>query len=195
MAPRVEAKNVIQMGMFGNLPAIAAGIPEGSKEAVTVGYVVGFADGLSYRNNPNGGEPSIGLNGQFECTPTTPDQPIIVGKTIFLPAGFMSTIIPALHDRLSEADKKLIPNKAPPKGKAIDVKVADGERIAIQAEIGIRRNSGAGVGYEFAVTLVRDAKAVDPFAELRSGIVPAQLQAPTTGTPKAIAAPKKKAKK
>ena len=192
MAQRVEAKNVIQMGHLGNLAAVAAAIPENSREAVTVGYVVGFADGLAYRNNPNGDAPSVGLSGTFEATPANPELPIIVGKTIFLPSGFMDTIIPVLYDRLSDKEKTLIPAKSPAKGKGVDVKVKDGERLQIQAEIGIRRNNGQGVGYEYAVTLMRDATANDPFAELRAGIVPANLQAPKEATPvKRIAAPAK----
>lgn len=193
MSSNVEAKNAIQMGHLANLAAVAAAIPEASREAVTIGYVVGRADGLSFRANPNGDEPSVGLTGIFEATPADPTRSIMVAKTIFLPKSFMDTMIPILESKMSEADMKKIPRKAPPKGKSIDLKATD--VIPLQLEIGIRRNNGAGVGYEFAVLGKRDPAAQDILADLRSDFIPKELAAPATAAPKALAAPKKKGKK
>lgn len=195
MAQAVETKNVIQMGHLANLPAVAAAIPENSREVQVVGFVIGKATGLSYRNNPNGDAPTVGLSGIFEATPCDQSMPVIVGKTIFLPKGFMDTIIPALESTLTEAEKKLIPKKAPPKGKAIELQATDA--IPLQLQIGVRRNNGAGVGYEFAVVMKRDELTKDDLlADLRKDFIPANLQAPATAEPKRLAGPAKgKAKK
>lgn len=190
MARLVETKNAIQMGHLGNLAAIAAAIPDGNREAVTVGYIVGKASGLSYRANPNDpNQPSVGLMGIFEATPCDNAAPILVGKVIFLPKGAMDVLVPLF----ASIDQKDVPKKAPPKGKAIDL--AATEVIPLQLEIGIRKNTGAGVGYEFAVSMPDTFRGEDMLADLRKDFIPASLAAPKTATPQLAAPARKGAKK
>lgn len=157
-----EMKNAIQMGHLGNLAAIAASIPDGDRTSRPVGYVIGNATGLTYRANPNGDEPSIGLTGLFEATPVTEGMPIMVAPVIFLPKGFMDSITPLL----ARGTEKNIPKKAPPKGKAVNIEATD--QLPLALEIGIRKNTGAGVGYEFAVTMLTpDNEKQDALASVR----------------------------
>ncbi len=139
---------------------------------------------MTYRNNPNGAEPSIGITGQFEVTSTFEGAPVMVAPVIFLPTAFCKM----LEGELMKGQESLVPKKSPAKGKGINV---DGvASIALALEIGIRKNVGAsGVGYEFSVVQATDgSKASDPFADLRV-LLPASagraaLPAPAPVTPK-----------
>lgn len=184
-----EMKNAIQMGHFGNLAAIAASIPDGDKTSRVIGYVTGKAKGVSYRANPNGSEPSVGLNGIFEATPVQEGLPVMVAPTIFLPTSFCMMVAGVLMGNQKP------PKSAPPKGKPINV---DGvAEVPLVLEIGLRKNAGSsGVGYEFSVTEMIDngGQADDALAELRE-FLPAQIakqSAPALPAPKSKSKSKKK---
>lgn len=195
MAQAREMKNAIQMGHFGNLAAIAALIADGDKTAVPLGYILGKATGVSYRANPNGDEPSMGLKGVFEATPTQDNLPIMVAPVCFLPRAFMDAIVA----QMMSGKEKEIPKKAPAKGKHIDVDA--GLEIPLALEIGIRKSTGSAVGYEFSVvSLANDKGAQDMFADLRtalpSDIVKRSAPAlPSPSSAKANAAPNSGGKK
>ncbi len=184
MAQLREMKNSIQMGHFANLQAQLATIEEGDRSVHVIGHVLGKANGITYRNNPNGSEPSIGVIGQFEATPVDADAPVMVAPVIFLPTAFCKM----LETQLMKGKEKEIPKKSPAKGKGISIE-GIGE-IPLALEIGIRKNVGAsGVGYEFSVVqaIKGDDSAIDPFADIRA-LLPnnraqAALPAPKT-TPK-----------
>lgn len=163
MAQLREMKNSIQMGHIANLQAVLATIAEGDRSVHVIGHVLGRASGVTYRNNPNGAEPSIGITGQFEVTSTFEGAPVMVAPVIFLPTAFCKM----LESELMKGQEQLVPKKSPAKGKGINV---DGvASIPLALEIGIRKNVGAsGVGYEFSVVQATDgSKASDPFADLR----------------------------
>jgi hypothetical protein len=181
----VEHKNAIQMGHFTNLGAVAGEIADGDKTPRVIGYVVGKATGVSFRSNPNGSEPTLALTGLFEAISVNEGQPPMVAPVIFLPTAFVKSVGAVLMG------EKKWPDKAPPKGKSIDIE-GTGE-VPLALEIGIRKNSGAGVGYEFAVTSRSDEnEKTDALHELRQ-FLPAQLAQRTA--PKQLAAPAKGKKK
>lgn len=179
-----EVKNAVQMGHLANLSAVAASIPDGDRDIHPIGYVLGKARGVSFRANPNGDAPSKGLTGTFEVTPTAKGRAVMVTPLIFLPSSFTEMVAVALM-----GDQKA-PGKAPPKGKPINM---DGvTEVELALEIGVRKNSGAGVGYEFSVTqLTPDTTANDALAGLRK-FLPKEL-AQTADLP-ALAAPAEKSK-
>lgn len=190
-----ELKNSIQMGHFANLAATAAQIADGSGENVIVGYVIGKANGVSYRANPNGDEPSIGITGQFEAIPTEEGRAPMVAPMIFLPNAFTKILV---QEMLTADDMKGAPKKAPAKGKPINLPAS--VEIPLALEIGIRKNKGEGAGYEFSVTTRTEQGQEDAFADLRA-LLPddmAKRTAPALPAPgaatKRLAAPKKKRK-
>ncbi len=182
---KFEMKNAIQMGHLANIAALAASIPDGDKEIRIIGYVIGKVRGVTYRANPNGDEPSLGLLGMFEATPTEEGRATIRSGVAFLPTAYTKMIADAIR---GDQD---VPKKAPPKGKAIDL---DGiSELQLAVEIGIRKNTGAGVGYEFAVTqLTDDVSKEDALAEVRS-FLPASIE--KRSAPVALPAPAASAKK
>lgn len=180
MAQLREMKNSIQMGHFANLQSVLAGIAEGDRTVHVIGHVLGRANGITYRNNPNGDEPSIGVTGQFEATPADPAAPVMVAPVIFLPTAFCKM----LEAQLMKGKEKLVPKKAPAKGKGISIEGVGVIDLAL--EVGIRKNVGAsGVGYEFSVVQASgddDAQLNDPFANLRS-LLPKGTTAPAIEAP------------
>ncbi len=190
MAQLREMKNAIQMGHFANLQAVLATIGEGDRSVHVVGHVLGKANGITYRNNPNGSDPSIGVTGQFEATPVDDGAPVMVAPVIFLPTAFCKM----LETQLMKGKEKEIPKKSPAKGKGISIE-GIGE-IPLALEIGIRKNNGAsGVGYEFSVVqaVKGDDNATDPFSELR-GLLPGNRAQAALPAPKPQAPSKKKKK-
>jgi hypothetical protein len=181
----IEHKNAIQMGHFANLAATAAIIGDGDRTVHAIGYITGKARGVSFRSNPNGGEPTLALNGIFEGVSTEAGHAVMVAPTVFLPMAFTKSIAAVLMG------EKKWPDKAPPKGKWIDV---DGTgEVELVLEIGIRKNSGAGVGYEFAVTQMNGgAEKSDALSELRE-FLPKEIA--QHAAPKALPAPAKSAGK
>jgi len=164
----VEMKNAIQMGHLCSLAALAASIPPGNTDVHVIGYIIGRVTGVSYRSNPNGDEPSMGLTGMFEATPTEAGRAVIRAPMVFTPTSFTKMVAA----QITPPDAKA-PKAAPPKGKSIELEgIAE---LPLAIEIGIRKNNGAGVGYEFAVTMLTpDDKAKDALAEVRS-FLPAQI--------------------
>ena len=160
MADR-ELTQAIQMKHLANVAGVAAAIPEGDNDARIIGYVIGKANGLSYRNGVDDKGPSIALKGIFEATPTDQTRAIIRGPAIFLPHAYALMAAEQLR-----GDQKA-PAKSPPKGQHIDLEgVAE---ITMALEIGIRKTKGGGVGYEYVVReRMPDAKgAQDALADMR----------------------------
>lgn len=171
----IEVKNAIQMSHFINLGALAASIVDGDKTVHVIGQVAGKAKGVSFRSNPNGSEPSLGITGIFEARSIETDRPIMRAPMIFLPTSFAKMLAAQL------AGDQKVPKAAPPKGKSIDL---DGvAEIPLALEIGIRKTKGeGGVPYEFSVVTLGqdDMKAQDALADVRALL-------PALGTQPALA--------
>lgn len=187
-----EIKKSVQMKHFANIASLVGSIAEGDSDIHVVGYCIGKARGVSYRNNPNGDVPSTALVGTFECIPAEGGRPVMVTPMVFLPSSFSDLVVSALMKGIEG-----VPKKAPPKGKAIDL---DGTaEIEIAVELGLRRVKGEkAVNYEWSVSqLNSSASAQDTLSDVRKFLPEKMAQfaaLPAAPEAKQIAAPKGKKK-
>lgn len=164
----------LQMSMLAPVREIAASIPEGDKEVRIVGYVMGEARGVSYRNNPNDtdGLPAEALIGVFNGVPAYADYPgmkpenasatraELASGVCFLPPQAQAAIVNQV--RGLDAD---IP-ETPKRGKRVDQL---GVVVPIAFEIGIRK-SGSPVGYEWVTRGIANVKAMSPIDRMRQAL-------------------------
>jgi len=170
----MEYPSRLQMSMLAPVKAIAAAIPEGDKEVRIVGYVMGEARGISYRNNPNDtdGLPAEALIGVFNGIPSYAPYPGMVPEAAsdlraelasgvcFLPPQAQATIV-----RQVRGADGVIP-ETPKRGKRIDQL---GVVVPIAFEIGIRK-SGSPVGYEWVTRGIARVQVMSPIDRMRQAM-------------------------
>ncbi len=170
----MEYPSRLQMSMLAPVKAIAAAIPEGDKEVRIVGYVMGEARGISYRNNPNDtdGLPAEALIGVFNGIPSFAPFPgmdpaagsehraELASGVCFLPPQAQATIVAKVR-----GPDASIP-ETPKRGKRIDQL---GVVVPIAFEIGIRK-SGSPVGYEWVTRGIARVQAMSPIDRMRQAM-------------------------
>jgi hypothetical protein len=159
---KVRNVNTLQMQHFvgtGNLRKIADGMEP--KEIKPIATILGYADGLSVRNNPQKpDEPAIALTGLFEGTPTDQALDIVIATSAFLPSALQDQYVKLV------LGNKPLPKGAPPaRGKGIAIEGS--ARVPIVCEVGIQAMPDTAVGYVFTTSLMKAKGDVDPLADLR----------------------------
>lgn len=155
-----DLRSSISPGDLGNIPAIIAATPEGSKEPVILGIIVGKVNALSFRDNPHGEEPSVALKGAFEFISADSAAINLRAPMLYLPQAVQSLFVAAVKAGNTEADI----TKKPARGKSIDVA---GNEVEIMVQMGVRRHPSP-IGYQYLAMMIDDAKKVDPLNEQRN---------------------------
>lgn len=175
----VSIKSKIGPGDLGDVTA-AQRLPDGSKEILFLGTIIGKIDGMTYRANPNGDAPSVGFTGVFEGESSDPAIGTIQSSTLFLP-GSLSAMI----EKTLLGDKPPAVTVAPKRGAKVDVPV---EQLPIAIEVCVKK-SGNALGYEYDIRFHSEQKKLNVLDDLRK-LIPAGLTNRVAATsPKALAAP------
>ena len=157
----VEMKAQMGAGDLGNIREIKDKLED--KQEYWLGTIFGRARGLSYRANPQDpNTPSIALTGIFEGLPHDPDRALVRATRLFLPASVQGILVAAVR-----GDKKDAINKAPARGKAVEMA---GNEIEVVVEVGIRRNTKTEIGFEYITAYKPRANEIDPLSEMRKSL-------------------------
>jgi len=145
-----------------------------TKTIVWLGNIIGKANGLSYRSNNFGDEPSVALTGIFEPVPAFEGDDIVRAPSLFMPRAIQAMLVEAMRG------SDPAPVQSVKKGTKLDV---PGKEIKILFQVGCRRNSATGgAGYEFVTNQVGEIEKIDVLeslrAELATGKASPQLAAP-----------------
>jgi len=157
------------------LPALAkAGIADtDTKTIVWLGNIIGKANGLSYRSNNFGDEPSVALTGIFESVPADAENDVVRAPSLFMPRAIQAMLVAAM------TDGQPAPVTTIKRGTKLDV---PGKEVKIMFQVGARRNAATGgAGYEFVVNQVGEIEQIDVIEALRAELL----------TGKALPAPQK----